>query len=159
MITCIVMSDGLLKDNDEFSDEDDEIQFEELHQLYTTNHIVIKEFAQYLNETLLFPDFDDSEEQLLSSKRSRRSSKESLRTAKKRMMTLKEFQILMQKDKLDYTLVRANEIRQRFTEFVLRNQGRALMDSSLIQSDGMFLNDSQFKHNSNRLKDKGKKKK
>lgn len=75
------------------------------------------------------------------------------------MMTLKEFQILMQKEKLDYTLVRANEIRQRFTEFVLRNQSKALMDSSLIQSDGMFLNDSQFKHHSNRLKDKGKKKK
>jgi len=46
----------MLKDGEQFSDEDDEIQFEELHQLYTTNHLIIKEFAQYLNENLLFPN-------------------------------------------------------------------------------------------------------
>ena len=55
-ITCIVMSDAMLKDVVQLLDEDDELQFEELHELYTTNHLIIKEFAQYLNETLLFPN-------------------------------------------------------------------------------------------------------
>ena len=54
IITCIVMSEAMLKDEEEFSDEDDEAQFEELHRLYTTNHLVIKEFALHINETLLF---------------------------------------------------------------------------------------------------------
>ena len=54
IITCIVMSEAMLKDEEEFSDEDDEAQFEELHRLYTTNHLVIKEFALYINEALLF---------------------------------------------------------------------------------------------------------
>ena len=49
------MSDAMLKDVVQSLDEDDEIQFEELHELYTTNHLIIKEFAQYINETLLFP--------------------------------------------------------------------------------------------------------
>lgn len=54
IITCIVMSEAMLKDEEEFSDEEDEAQFEELHRLYTTNHLVIKEFALHINETLLF---------------------------------------------------------------------------------------------------------
>ena len=55
IITCIVVSEALLKDGEQFPDEEDEIQFEELHQLYTTNHMIIKDFAQYVNEALLFP--------------------------------------------------------------------------------------------------------
>jgi hypothetical protein len=31
IITCIVMSEAMLKDGEQFSDEDDEVQFEELH--------------------------------------------------------------------------------------------------------------------------------
>ena len=54
IITCIVMSEAMLKDEEEFSEEEDERQFEELHKLYTTNHLVIKEFALHINETLLF---------------------------------------------------------------------------------------------------------
>lgn len=48
------MSEAMLKDDEEFTDEEDEAQFEELHRLYTTNHLVIKEFALHINETLLF---------------------------------------------------------------------------------------------------------
>ena len=55
IITCIVVSEALLKDGEQFPDEEDEIQFEELHQIYTTNHMIIKDFAQYVNEALLFP--------------------------------------------------------------------------------------------------------
>ena len=55
IITCIVVSEALLKDGEQFPDEEDEIQFEELHQLYTTNHMIIKDFAQYVNEARLFP--------------------------------------------------------------------------------------------------------
>ena len=63
-ITCIVMSDAMLKDVVQLLDEDDEIQFEELHELYTTNHLIIKEFAQYLNETLLFPTQESDDDEL-----------------------------------------------------------------------------------------------
>lgn len=55
IITCIVISQGMLKDTDLFPDEDDEIQFEEIQQLYATNHLIVKEFATYINNNLLFP--------------------------------------------------------------------------------------------------------
>ena len=55
IITCSVIAEPLAKDDDRFADEDDELQFDYLLQLWTTNHLIVKEFAQYLNETLLFP--------------------------------------------------------------------------------------------------------
>ena len=48
VITCIVITDGLIKLMDErdiFDDEEDETNFEELHQLYTTNPLILKEFS------------------------------------------------------------------------------------------------------------------
>ena len=93
IITCIVMSEPLLKDDDRFADEDDEIQFETLHQLWTTNHLIVKEFAQYLNETLLFPNAsgpdDDQEAVRAGGKRLRRPAAYD-RNPKKYLM-LKEF--------------------------------------------------------------------
>jgi hypothetical protein len=59
IITCIVVSQGMLKDTDLFPDEDDEIQFEEIQQLYATNHLIVKEFSTYVNNTLLFPPETD----------------------------------------------------------------------------------------------------
>lgn len=125
IITCIVMSEAMLKEEDEFSDEDDEAQFEELHRLYTTNHLVIKEFALHINETLLFK----------AAAGARRGPK---------YLTLEDFQALMEKGQLNFTLVRASEMRQRFTEFVMANQSLALEEPalSLIQSDGFGYNDS-----------------
>jgi hypothetical protein len=41
IISCIVMSEGLLKEDEEFPDEQDEIQFEELHQLFTSNQLIV----------------------------------------------------------------------------------------------------------------------
>ena len=49
----------------------------------------------------------------------------------KKYMTLKEFQSLMLKDNLDYTLVRPNEMRQRFTEYVMRKQNKALIEHNM----------------------------
>ena len=43
------MSDGLLKDDQEFPDEEDEYQFEQLHQLYTANQTITSDFALYIN--------------------------------------------------------------------------------------------------------------
>ena len=123
IITCIVMSDALLKENELFSDEEDDLQFEELHKLYTTNHLIIKEFAQYINETLLFPSSRDSEE-IKSRRRSKSRSKGS------KYLMLKDFQNLMSKENLNFTLVRPDEIRQRFTEFVMRNQSMALIEQN-----------------------------
>jgi len=44
-----VVTDGLLKD-DSMSDEEDEILFEELQRFYYSNPIIVKEFAQYIND-------------------------------------------------------------------------------------------------------------
>lgn len=59
----------------------------------------------------------------------------------------------MSKDHLDFTLVRAHEVRQRFTEYVLMNQNKALINTSLFQHD-----DSFFKKQSVRAHPKKKKK-
>ena len=76
VITCIVMTDGLIKLMDErdlFDDEEDETNFEELHQLYTTNPLILKEFSEYLNEQILFPDAEEK----INTKRSKSYSKRS----------------------------------------------------------------------------------
>ena len=46
------MSEAMLKDGEIFEDEEDEIQFEELHKLYTTNPYILKEFANTVNDVL-----------------------------------------------------------------------------------------------------------
>jgi|APSaa5957512535_1039671.scaffolds.fasta_scaffold67121_1 hypothetical protein len=54
----------------------------------------------------------------------------------------------MLKENLDYTLVRPNEMRQRFTEYVMRNQSKALLEQnqSMVQSEGFnFQNESMAK--------------
>ena len=63
-----------------------------LHHLYTINHMLIKEFALHINEMLLFKPLIGS------------------RWGPK-YMTLKEFQTLMEKGSLNFTLVRAQEMR------------------------------------------------
>ena len=45
IITCIIMTEAFLKEANEFSDEEDDKWFEELQQIYTSNYMVIKEFA------------------------------------------------------------------------------------------------------------------
>lgn len=55
---------------------------------------------------------------------------------------------MMHKEQLNYTLVRPQEVRQRFTEFVLRNQTKALINTSLIsanESHYFGVNDSMLK--------------
>ena len=54
-MTCIIMSQAILRDDEIFKDEEDEKNFEELHQLFTTNYLIIKEFALYLTNSLIFP--------------------------------------------------------------------------------------------------------
>jgi hypothetical protein len=93
IITCIVISQGMLKDTDLFPDEDDEIQFEEIQQLYATNHLIVKEFATYMNNSLLFPQDEDGFG--FESKK-----------FDPRSLTLKDFQSLLSKEYLNYTLVR-----------------------------------------------------
>jgi hypothetical protein len=51
-ITCIVMSEAMLKEGEIFEDEEDEIQFEEMHKLFTTNPLVLREFANSINDSL-----------------------------------------------------------------------------------------------------------
>ena len=65
--------------------------------------MIIKEFAQYLNEALLFPPIKGMQDG------KKQSSQDNAKT--KAHLTLKEFQNLMLKENLDYTLVRPNEMR------------------------------------------------
>jgi len=109
----------MLKDGDQFSDDDDEIQFEELHRLYTTNHLVIKEFANYINDFLIFESENPREKRPIKN-----FSKE-------------EFERLMSIDKLNYLILKPEEMRLKFTEFVMMNQPLALDEAaaSLLQSE------------------------
>jgi len=102
---------------------------------------------------------EPADELVPASKRSRsrslKNKKES--TTRKRFITLKEFQLLMEKDNLDYTLVRPSEIRQRFTEFVIRNQGKVLAgNTSLISANEShyFGNNESMLRSSQQIKKK-----
>lgn len=67
----------------------------------------------------------------------------------------------MLKENFDYTLVRPHEIRQRFTEYVIMNQGRALINSSLLsrsREDSFFVKQTiRQKNNTQQLKQNKKK--
>ena len=45
VISSIVISEALLKDLDDFNDEDDEEQFQDLRLMYLSNSSGLKEFA------------------------------------------------------------------------------------------------------------------
>lgn len=45
VMSSIVISEALLKDLDDFNDEDDEEQFQELRLMYLSNSSGLKEFA------------------------------------------------------------------------------------------------------------------
>lgn len=159
LLSCIVVTDGIIKQQDEgkhvFEKEEDDIIFEELHTLYTSNLLIHKEFAEYINSTLLFPieNLNPIDPKVGHSQRSKSSNRQSSRS---RFITLKEFQILMNKNNFNYTLVRPQEIRQRFTEFVIKNQKRVLIENSFHKDDSFQLNQSS---SFNGKKKKSKKKK
>lgn len=64
----------------------------------------------------------------------------------------------MHKSNLDYTLVRAHEIRQRFTEYVLMNQNKALINTSLFQHDDSFFKKQSVRNYPKEKKSSKKKK-
>ena len=72
---------------------------------------------------MLFPPDQEQEESKGKRKKSRTRS-----TSRKRTLSLKEFQQLM--ENLNYTILRPMELRQRFTEYVLRNKKFALEEQS-----------------------------
>ena len=87
--------------------------------MYTTNHLVIKEFANYINDSLIFECENPREKRPIKN-----FSKE-------------EFERLMSKDKLNYIILKPEEMRLKFTEFVMMNQPLALDEAaaSLLQSE------------------------
>lgn len=42
----------MIKSGELFQDEEDDIQFEELHKLYTTNPHILREFANTINDII-----------------------------------------------------------------------------------------------------------
>ena len=105
------MSEAMLKEGEIFEDEEDEIQFEEMHKLFTTNPLVLREFANSINDSVF--------EQLETKDRPYNS------------FNKKYFQLQMQG--LDYKYIKPEEMRQKFTEFVMMNQALALDDIGASQ--------------------------
>ena len=89
-----------------FSSDQEEEQFEELMQLYTTNSAIIKEFSYYLSNSFLFTSDEDR-------------------------MALRKIDFQIKIENSNYVLVKPNEIRKLFTEFVINNKSRALLPSKL----------------------------
>ena len=73
IITCIVMSQAILRDEKFLEDEEDEKNFEELHSLFATNYLIIKEFAIYIVEQMVFADDAEKTTNLLIFRKKRPS--------------------------------------------------------------------------------------
>ena len=58
-IACNVISEAILKGIDGINDEDDEQMFHEIRLLYISNNQSARDFAQHINETILFPEEED----------------------------------------------------------------------------------------------------
>lgn len=160
-ISCIAMSEGIIREAEGLPDDEDDKQFEELYQLFTSNSLIIQDFAVYVNSTLLFPPIKIEEEVKKSerSKSRRRNKSMEPRHLIKQELTLQEFQVMMLKDNLDCTLLRPHEMRQRFTEYVIMNQAKALINTSLLSKEDSFFVKQSIRKGGNNSMNKGKKKK
>jgi len=74
--------------------------------LYTTNSAIIKEFSYYLSNSFLFTSDEDR-------------------------MALRKIDFQIKIENTNYVLVKPNEIRKLFTEFVINNKSRALLPSKM----------------------------
>lgn len=114
------MSEAVLQSsNDKDIDDEEEQLFEMLNEYYTTNPMITREFAKFVNDRVLFgPDVDPSVRQI----------------------TGKEFlQIMKKSGPFSFMLVRPVALRERFTEFVLTRRELALeAPSSMFSGEDAF---------------------
>jgi len=88
--------------------------------LYSTNANILREFAQLTINTYLFP----ASSGLLTPDRNPRDTFSSER------LTRSDF--LCKLEDCDYLLLKPNELRKRFTDYVLTNKARAMLPSRNI---------------------------
>ena len=80
-------------------------EFYELVALYSTNSNILREFAVFIESSYLFPDKSQSAQYL----------------------TRKEF--LKRMEESEYLIIKPNELRKKYTQFVYNNKLRALLPS------------------------------
>lgn len=112
----------------------DREEFEDLLALYGTNPNMMREFAKILSSTYFFTN-DDSE---------------------KRELSKKQFVNMMRDSQ--YILLKPNELRKRYTEYVIKNQYRAYLPvenlkrthakkdkDSVLEESKLSIYDNEFK--------------
>lgn len=114
-IPCITVGE-ILKVQSRFESGQEEDEFIELLALYSTNAHMIKEFALHLESTYIFPVTFQSTQQ-----------RQPAVAGGKQYLSRKEFIKVM--EQCGYIILKPNEIRKKYTEFVLFNKARALLPS------------------------------
>ena len=99
----------ILNSTRRFTSEADDSDFQELLALYSTNGNMLREFSNHLSSLYLFPVTLTEEKQYLN--------------RQEFLKRIADFQ---------YLLVKPNEVRKKFTEYVWQNKARALLPSKLM---------------------------
>lgn len=92
-----------------FTSDSDDSDFQELLSLYSTNANMLREFSNHICSLYLFPSTLDD----------------------KQYMQRAEF--LKRMEDCVYLLIKPNEIRKKYTEYVWQNKARALLPSKLMR--------------------------
>ena len=100
-ISCIVVGE-ILSSERSFSHDQEEFQFTHLMTLFQTNAYILKEFAIFLDSTYLFPFFHSKSN-----------------SPSKRMLNKRDF--VLRLSDCNNMLIKPNDLRKKFTDFVLMN--------------------------------------
>ena len=95
-IPCIAVGENLNSAR-RFQTDDDDLEFQELLSLFSTNSNMLHEFALHIINACLFPSMDE-----------------------KQYLNRTDFQAKLQT--CGYLLVKPNELRKKYTEYVLQNR-------------------------------------
>ena len=96
-------------------DEEDEKNYEELHRLYTTNYLIIKEFALHIVEHIIFYQGASDENQLVFKKKRPSISNSFILANGKKSLTQEQFKDLMASERVEFVLVNPQQLRMKFT--------------------------------------------
>lgn len=114
-IPCIAVGE-ILNTQRRFESDQEEDDFLELLALYSTNSHMLKEFALHLESTYIFPVSFQSSQRM-----------QTVVSGAKQFLTRKDFLKMMNDS--SYIILRPNDLRKRYTEFVMFNKARALLPS------------------------------
>jgi hypothetical protein len=133
MIPCIVVGNVLQKKG-KFMSPNDREEFEDLLALYGTNPNMMREFAKILSSTYFFNN----------------------ESVEKQELSKKQFVNLLRE--CQYVLLKPNEIRKRYTDYVIKNSYRAYLPvenlkrthpkrdkDSMLEESKLSIYDNDFK--------------